>query len=202
MADWYNCTPSEAEEEYYSLRWSYNQDSNRCASIQQQRDNIYWQQCENRAQQNSLRNEAINFEQRVEDIENVISKLTGQGGFLGRVMCPDASIDRYNNKAQKTGGEYTGAIKCTGVTPADIPSLYRCPSVSENAHSAEALRLMRNECERLREAIRKINEQMDALDEATRQLAATAESLQGEYDAIRNRMNSTIYEMNHFAQMM
>ena len=203
MADWYNCTPAEAEDEYYNLRWSYRQDSNRCANIQRQRDNIAWQQSENRAQMHSLRDDALNFERRIEDLERIIGMLTGQGGGLfGRMGCPDRRVETFNTKASRTGEEYTGAIVCTGVASADIASLYRCPTVAENAHSSSALQQIRNECERLREAVRKINEQIDALDEATRQRAAKAEALEGEYDSIRSRMNSTIYEMNHFASMM
>lgn len=202
MADWYNCTPAEAEEEYYELRYSYRQDSNRCAGIRQQCDNIAWQQSQNRAQEHSLRNEAINFERRIEDLEQIVNKLTGQGGLFGRLTSPNASTEAFNNQARKTGGEYTGAITCTGVTPADIPTLYRCPTVTENEHSNSALQQIRNECERLREAVRKINEQIDALEEATAMLAQKAEALEGEYSAIRNRMSSTIYDMGHFAAMM
>lgn len=203
MADWYDCTPAEAEDEYYNLRWSYKQDSARSAEIRQQCDNIAWQQSENRTQQNNLRGEALNFERRIEDLERVAEKLEGQGGgWLGRALSPNAGVEAFNNKAKKTGSEYTGAIKCTGVTAANIASLYRCPTVSENAHSSRALQLIKNECERLREAVRKINEQIAALEEATRELAQKAAQLESDYSAIRSRMNSTIYDMNHFAAMM
>lgn len=192
---WSSPSLDEAAEAYsYYKNQYYNAASQREASIRQ--GNIYMSE-RNAAknQMNNLSSQKVNFEKRLEGIKRIIKMMEGSGSV-------PSSILKMVRTVKKTDESFRTAIKHDSSSAVSIETAFRTKSVEEDGHSASALQTYKNEKSTLEQNIENLKRQIASLSEQISTLTSQINSCNSLQASLKQTMNSSAYEMNHYSKFM
>ena len=139
----------------------------------------------------------LNFEKRLEGIENIIRMLEGAGGNVPGV------ISKAISSIKKTDASYHQSIRMTGGSAeASLETVFRAKTVEEDYHSFAALQGYKAEKEKLEQSIAEIKSQIASLSSLVASLNSKISVCNAEQAALQRTMNSSAYEMNHYKRYM
>lgn len=197
---WYNPTPDEAEEAYAYYKRQYSDAASaRNASIRQEQ-NYVSQRNSAKTQIGNLSSQKINFEKRLAGIEKIIKMLEGSGGWFSENV--PGEINKANKSIKKADSSYRGSIKMTGAPAASLENAFNVKSVEADPNSASALRDFKNEKSRLEQSLSDIKNQLNSLSSLVSTLNSKIFACNAEQFSLRNTMNTSAYEMNHYKRYM
>lgn len=195
---WFNPTPEEAAEEYYSAKTHYAQAAKERFAAKNAALHYHDEQnYVNHLMQESF-HDKINFEKRIEDIQNLIRFLSDENKM--HLLSVPHVINYYQSSADHAGTSYRESIQSPDLSAADLSTALRCESVEENMHSAQALALFQKELARLEQAIQDINARISQLTQMTQELSRKIMLCELEQDKWRKMMLSSAYDMQHFSK--
>ena len=198
---WSNPTPEEASEaySYYKNRYS-TAASQRNASIRQEQSYAAERSAAN-SQMSSLSAQKLNFEKRLEGIENIIKMLEGSGGWFSANV--PGAISKAISSIQKTDTSYHQSIRMTGGSAtASLETAFKAKTVEEDNNSASALQGYKAEKARLEQSIAELKAQIATLSSLISSLSSKISACSSEQAVLQTTMNASAYEMNHYRRFM
>ena len=198
---WFNPTSEEASEaySYYKNRYS-SAASQRNASIRQEQSYSAERSAAN-SQMSSLSAQKLNFEKRLEGIENIIKMLEGSGGWFSANV--PSAIFKAVSSIQKADTSYHQSIRMTGGSAAaSLETAFKTKTVEEDNNSASALQGYKAEKARLEQSIAELKAQIAALSSLISSLSSKISECNAVQAALQTTMNASAYEMNHYRRFM
>lgn len=201
---WFNPSQDEAADEYFSSKSRYNnaayqrnaalRSANKCRAEKTQAINA----------KNACIKNKVNFERRIEDIKAIIGAISGvpcEGMILSGINVPNTIIS-FNNVASETDNSYKESMKCSGITATSILDTFKSKSIDEDYNISTALQMFRAELERLKQAVRELQIQMNNLTATIDSLNSKINAYNAEASSFRKVMVTSAFEMNHFKGFM
>lgn len=206
VMSWYNPSQDEAAEEYYASKSRYANAANQRASAAKAAENCYYEKSQALSAIESCKNDKLNFEKRIEDIQTIIGAMEGSGGGSSLISAMGADLptilNQFNDSAQQTDSSYQGSIKCPDFIAASFLDVFKNKGVIEDTLLSGSLEMFRNEMQRLQEALQNLEQQMDQLSGLVGELTSKINMYQVEQADWRKVMVSSAFEMNHFKNYM
>lgn len=198
---WSNPSPEEASEAYFYYKDRYSTAaSQRSASIRQE-ESFVSQRSAASSQMSSLSAQKINFEKRLEGIENIIKMLEGSGGWFATDV--PGAISKAVSSIQRADSSYHQSIKMTGGTAAaSLETAFKAKTVEEDYRSSSALQGYKTEKARLEQSIADLKAQIASLSSLISSLSSKISACNADQAALQRAMNSSAYEMNHYKKYM
>ncbi len=197
---WNMPTKKEAAEEYSRSKTNYSNAAHQRSVAQRWEDDLRYERARTEDRINSCISDRLNFEERIQQIHQIIDALEGTGsGFLPDV--PE-EIHQQIRSAEITDTSFQQSIRCDGIAPASFVLSFQCKTVNQDSNTQQAIELFEKEVQRLEQAIEDINNQMhnmmEMIDDLTSQIQ---NSIQIQMDCRKAMINSS-FEMSHFRKWM
>ena len=206
VMSWYNPSQDEAAEEYYASKSRYANAANQRASAAKAAENCSYEKSQALSAIESSKNDKLNFEKRIEDIQTIIGAMEGSGGGSSLISAMGADLptilNQFNDSAQQTDSSYQGSIKCPDFIAASFLDVFKNKGVIEDTLLSGSLEMFRNERQRLQEALQNLEQQMNQLSGLVEELTSKINMYQVEQADWRKVMVSSAFEMNHFKNYM
>ena len=152
----------------------------------------------NKNRRNQLYSSRINFERRIEDLNNIINLMLDE---------VDISIDRINTTADEANGALLGAVLLSiGRGHAQMQNVNvlatRRRSVASDGSSSSALNAYRLEIQQVLQAINDLNNQINAatveIERLSRQISGSIEQQMSFQRSINNSVANMAFYRRHF----
>ncbi len=188
---WRNPTKKEAEDAYGSAKSRYANAAESYIQNNRQLESCYadYKSCNSKL--SSAKSDKISFEKRIEQIEEVIRMLSDDGVV-------DEAVDKANVAAQRAEEAVEKNIVCEGIKSPSIGSIFKCPKVSENQYSAEAVSELKKEKARLEQALTELDSKLNSMEQEMEALTSKMNSLTSIQTDLSKTMKSCSFEMQHF----
>lgn len=198
---WSNPTQEEAAEAYDYYKHKYSTAAyQRNASIRQEQSYASEKNAAT-SKMNGLSAQKLNFEKRLEGIENIIKMLEGSGGWFSTNV--PGAISKAVSSIKKADTSYRQSIRMSGgVAAASLETAFKAKGVEEDGNSASALQGYKAEKARLEQSIADIKAQIAALSGLISSLSSKISACSADQAALQRTMNSSAYEMNHYKKFM
>lgn len=188
---WNNCSPEEAQEAYDSAKSKLNNAADQYVQTRNAMNSLQSERSRAKAKSDTVNNQKINFEKRIEDIERIIQML-GENGPVAE------AISDSNKWAQSVQDNFNKQVLCTGISSPEIARAFRTPTVEENADSQAAVAELKKVKARLEQAVADLNSQLNAMDEEMAKLNSQMNSLASTQSDLAKTMARYSFEMNHY----
>ena len=201
IMSWYNPTSEEASEAYsYYKNKYYDAANQRNASIRQEQSYISEKNIAT-TKLKDLSSQKINFEKRLEGIENIIKMLEGSGGWFSTNV-PN-TISKATSSIQKADTSYRRSIKMSGgVAAASLETAFSIKTVEGDAFSSSALQTYKSEKSKLEQSIANLRSQIASLSSQISVLSQQISACSSTQASLQSIMYSSAYEMNHYKRYM
>lgn len=194
---WNNPTEDEAEEAYDYYKAKYNSAASQKRSSERQEQTYISEKKSAVNKRDQLRDQVLNFEDRLEGIDKIIAMLEGTGGWF-TANVPEA-ISKTQRTLSKADGSLRECIKLTGgAAAASMETAFAVKTVEGDYRSAAALQAFRSERERLSGQLQELNNQINSLSEQISTLSGKISSCNSQQWDLQRSMNSYAYDMNHY----
>lgn len=198
---WYNPTPEEASEEYSYYKHRYSDAAAQRSASMRLEDSYVSERNAANSQLSSLSSQKLNFEKRLEGIDNIIKMLEGTGGWFSTNV--PSTITKAVSSIQKTDASYHQSIRMTGGTAAaSLATAFRTKTVDEDANSASALQGYKTERAKLEQNIIDLNNQIASLSGMISSLNGKINACNADQASLQRTMNESAYVMNHYKRYM
>ena len=201
---WLNPSQDEAADEYYSSKSRYNNAANQRNAALKSANKCRAEKTQAINAKNACIKNKVNFERRIEDIKAIIGAISGvpcEGMMLSGINVPNTIIS-FNNVASETDNSYKESMKCSGITATSILDTFKSMSIDEDYNISTALQMFRAELERLKQAVRELQIQMNSLTATIDSLNSKINAYNAEASSFRKVMVTSAFEMNHFKGFM
>lgn len=198
---WNYPSESEAEEacEYYQRKYENAAYELRAAERKQQEYNSQKRSAVSR--KNSLSEQKVNFEKRLEGIERIIAMLEGTGGLF--VENVPETIRKAQKSLTKTDESFRASIRLSGGNPApSFEDAFETKTVEADAHTAAALRAFKTEKNRLQQEIADLSAQISSLSDLIDSLNRKINSCIDYQAEMRSRMNNFAFDLRHYRKIL
>lgn len=198
---WNNPSEREAEEacEYYRRKYENTAYELRAAERKQQEYNAQKKSAVGR--KNSLSEQKLNFEKRVEGLEKIIAMLEGTGGLFAENV-PE-TIRKAQESLAKTDESFRASIRLSGGNPApSFEDAFETKTVEADAHSAAALLALKTEKNRLQQEIADLNAEISSLSDLIDSLNRKINSCVDHQAELRSRMNNFAFDLRHYRKAL
>ena len=195
MGTWYNCSQSEAQEGYDTAKQRYTNAATDYSQLKNKYDSCVSEYNSEKQKYDSASVQKINFQKRVEQIEEVI-KMLSEGGKV------NDAVAEANNAAKKAEAAMSIAVQCSGINSPSISSSYKCRTVEEDPDSANALAEFKKEKSRLEQSIAQVESQLRSMEEMVDNLSKQMSTLDAMKGAAQKSMKMSAYEMSHFKKYL
>lgn len=193
---WNNPTQEEAAESYSNARSRYVNAANQYNSNNRAMDSCRSEMSGVKNQYVSCWSNKINFQKRIEAIGSIIKILEGNGGWFSDNV--PSAISEADKNVQKADESFKQCIRCDGISPPDMATVFKCKSVQEDQDSAEALQAYKNEKARLERAVEELDRSMKQLEAKSNELVARMNNINAQQQALRRSMAGSAFEMAHY----
>lgn len=190
---WFNPSPDEADDayRYYKGKYAEAASQKRASEMQEQ---AYFQQRKEASSQMSLKSsQKINFEERLEGIENIIAMLEGNNALND---VPNA-ISKACTAIARANVSYMLSV-VSEMIAASLEDAFTVSKVEEDSDSASALQKYKAEKDRLAQEIENLKAQIAALENTISSLSSKINACNSAQASLRASMNSSAYEMDHY----
>jgi len=199
---WSNPTPDEASDSYYHYKNKYTNAANDLRACRAQNDNLSGQVSSLNTQMGNISSQKLNFEKRLEGIEEIIKMMEGTSIGWFSVGVPEA-ISRANRSLNEADSAYHSCMVVTdGPSAASLTQAFETKTVEGEASSSAALQQYKAEKARLEQAIENLKRQLANIGNAIDTINAQIRNNSATIDSLRNVMNSSAYEMDHYKKFM
>ena len=195
---WLNPTPDEANEQYYYNRNKYNNALAQRRASEKQEAQYIDQKNAATAQMNTLSEQKVNFEKRIQGLDEIIKSMEGLGG-----SDVPSSINKAAKQLQKVDSSYRGSIRASGTIPvADLGNAFSVKTVDAEPHSSMALQQFRAEKSRLEQEVTNLKLRIASLSSQIASLTSQINGCNSVQSSLTSQMNTCAYEMNHYKPYM
>lgn len=195
MGKWYNCSQSEAQDGYDTAKQRYNNAAYELSQTKSRYESCLKEYSSQRQKLDSASRDKINFQKRIEQIENVI-KMLSEGGDI------NDAVENANSAAKKAEEYLSGSIKCSGINSPSISKTFGCRKVEEDPDSANALAEFKKEKSRLEQSVAEVESQLRAMEEMVDNLRKQVTGLETMQHSAQRTMKMSAYEMSHFKKYL
>ena len=194
---WNNPSEEEAEEAYAYYKSKYNSAASQKRSSERLEQTYVSEKKNAVSQRNQLREQKLDFEDRLEGIKKIIEMLEGRGGWF-TANVPD-TITKVQRSLKTADSSFRSCVKLTGgVSAASMETAFAVKTVEADSRSASALQEFRRERDRLEGEILELNRRINSLSDQISSLTSKINSCNSEQSSLQRSMNSFAYDMNHY----
>lgn len=194
---WSNPSEDEAAEAYAYYKSKYQTAANQKRASERQEQAYISEKKSVTAQWNSLSTQKVNFEKRLEGVEEIIKMMEGTGGWFSTNV-PDA-IEKAQRSISKTDSSFRSCMRLSGgVGAASLENAFKPKTVAADVHASSALAAFKAEKARLEQEIANLNTQLTNLASMVSSLTKKINACNATQASLQSSMNSYAYDMNHY----
>lgn len=194
---WSDPSPDEALEAYEYYKSKYYTAANQKRASERQEQSYLSEKRAANAELNSLSSQKLNFEKRLQGIENIIKMLEGNGGWFS-VSVPDA-IAKAQKSLSRADSSFRSSMRLSGGSgAASMETAFKTKTVDADAHSSSALAAFKSEKVRLEQEIASLKTQIANLSSMITSLSSKIQACNSTQASLQSSMNSYAYDMNHY----
>ncbi len=178
----------EAQKQaYYNAQALLRQDRSALAGAQRAKDEHEAAYSSSRTQIDQCKNDRHNLEQRLEQVNQIISML---GGSVSE------RIAIANTAARLAGEAFCGAMRCSHILAASLATVFAAKSVNDDPHTSSALSKCQTERDRIETEIARLRTAISILEQQMQTLSRNIAAQNNHIASLNHSIGVHQYEVN------
>ncbi len=188
---WNNCSKEEAQEAYDYAKNRYQHAAESYLSDKKQYEACYSEYKSYSSKLDSVRSDTINFEKRIEQMDDVLKMLNSGGAVEDAANAANSSLKTAEEDLSKS-------LKHYSIPSPSISKTFECVPADRQLDSLSAIRVIEKEKRRLEQALADLKSKLRSMEQETDALTKKMNSLASGQADLSKKMKQYTFEMNHF----
>ncbi len=200
MGYYKNLTENEAAEGLSASRKRYREASEQYDAARREADQYAAEKNAAQREMAGYSSQKLNFEKKLEQVNDLIGVLSGSGGRLSGIIGSDVPslISDLNGQTSTANESFRTSMRSPDISAADLSKSLGCPGADNDPKISGALEKFRQEKTRLENGIDQLNRNIQRLDDMVDQLSSKLNAANDAAFSSRQEMISSSYDITQY----